>query len=157
MDLSHWLWLATAAYGVHMLEEYILNWRDWARAVIKLPVEWSDFYVTNAIVIVLGVVAPQLASAAPAVALAFPALMLINAVFFHIVQVIREGGRFSPGVITAVILFLPIGVACYWVAGNAGVLDARTVIVSFVIGAALMASPIVLLHVKSKPYFRQDL
>ena len=48
MSLTDLLWLATAAYGVHILEEYQLNWRDWARAVIRLPVEWSDFYVVNA-------------------------------------------------------------------------------------------------------------
>jgi hypothetical protein len=47
MSLTDLLWLATAAYGVHILEEYQLNWRDWARAVIGLPVEWSDFYVTT--------------------------------------------------------------------------------------------------------------
>ena len=70
-------WLATA-YGVHILEEYQLNWRDWARAVIGLPVEWSDFYVVNALVIVFGVVAANLARW-PGLALAFPALMLINA------------------------------------------------------------------------------
>jgi hypothetical protein len=28
MSLTDLLWLATAAYGVHILEEYQLNWRD---------------------------------------------------------------------------------------------------------------------------------
>lgn len=32
-------------------------------------------------------------------------LMLINAVFFHILPVIQMGGRFTPGVVTAVVLF----------------------------------------------------
>jgi hypothetical protein len=49
MSLTDLLWLATAAYGVHILEQYQLNWRDWARAVIGLPVEWSDLYVVNAL------------------------------------------------------------------------------------------------------------
>jgi hypothetical protein len=53
MDLSHWIWLATAAYAIHMIEEFMLDWRDWARAVIGLPVDWPDFYVTNGIVMVL--------------------------------------------------------------------------------------------------------
>ena len=65
MSLTDLLWLATAAYGVHILEEYQLNWRDWARAVIGLPVEWSDFYVVNALVIVLGIVAANLAGHCP--------------------------------------------------------------------------------------------
>ena len=96
MSLTDLLWLATAAYGVHILEEYQLNWRDWARAVIGLPVEWSDFYVVNALVIVFGVVAANLARW-PGLALAFPALMLINATFFHVLPFARTGGRFSPG------------------------------------------------------------
>jgi hypothetical protein len=77
MTLTSWLWVATGCYALHILEEYQLNWRDWAREVIGLPVEWGDFYVANAVVIVLGIVAPNLAVAAPALALTFPALMLI--------------------------------------------------------------------------------
>jgi hypothetical protein len=156
MDLSHWIWLATAAYSVHILEEFMLDWRDWARHVIGLPVEWSDFYVVNAIVIALGICAANLANAAPAIALAYPALLLINGIFFHILPVIKTRGRFSPGVITAVLLFLPIGILSYCAADRAGVLNASTLICSILIGAALMASPIVFLTIKSKPYFRQD-
>jgi hypothetical protein len=155
MDLAHWIWLATAAYGIHVLEEFTLDWRDWARAVIGLPVEWSDFYIVNFLVIVLGVVAANLADAAPAVALSYPALMLINAIFFHIAPVIVTRGRFSPGLFTAIILFLPIGFLCYRAADNAGKLDVFSLVVSVAIGAALMATPIVLLRLKTQPYFRQ--
>ena len=62
MSLTDLMWLATASYSLHILEEYQLNWRDWARAVVALPVEWSDFYVVNALVIVLGIVAANLAA-----------------------------------------------------------------------------------------------
>ena len=95
MSLTDLLWLATAAYGVHILEEYQLNWRDWARAVIGLPVEWSDFYVVNALVIVFGVVAANLARWT-GLALAFPSLMLINATFFHVLPFARSGGPSRP-------------------------------------------------------------
>jgi hypothetical protein len=156
MDLSHWIWLATAAYGVHALEEFERDWRNWARAVIGLPVEWHDFYVVNFLVIVLGIVSAELAPAAPGLALAFPALMLVNAVFFHIVPFFVTRGRFSPGLVTAVLLFLPIGTACYVVANDTGVLDTRNFVGSFVLAALLMAMPIVLIRVKSKAYFRQD-
>ncbi|MPZ41154.1 MAG: HXXEE domain-containing protein [Rhizobiales bacterium] len=156
MDLSRWMWLATAAYGIHVLEEFSLDWREWARSVIGLPVEWSDFYLVNALVVVLGIVAANLADAAPAVALAYPALMLINAIFFHIAPFIWTRGRFSPGLFTAVAFFLPIGFGCYWQASREGALNAGVVTVSIVIGALLMASPIVLLKLKRLSYFRQD-
>ncbi len=155
MTLTALLWLATACYGMHILEEYQLNWRDWARTALKLPVEWSDFYVVNALVIVLGIAAANLA-ARPAIALAFPALMLINATFFHVLPVVRMGGRFSPGLFTAVVLFYPVGIACYWRAAADGTLSTTALVGSFVLGALLMASPVVLLLIKDKPYFRQD-
>jgi len=155
MSLSELIWLATACYAMHILEEYQLNWRDWARTVIGLPVEWSDFYVVNALVIVFGIVAANLAGRWPSLALAFAALMLINATFFHVLPTIRAHGRFSPGLFTAVVLFYPVGVACYWRAAAAGA-GIIALAGSLVLGALLMASPIVLLKIKDRPYFRQD-
>jgi hypothetical protein len=155
MDLSHWLWLATAAYAVHMIEEFMLDWRDWARAVIGLPVDWPDFYIANGVVVVLGIVAANLAAPAPGIALGFAGLMLINAVFFHIAPFIWTRGRFSPGLFTAVVLLIPIGAACYSAAHEAGVLTAGRVAGSLLLGAALMATPVILLRIKGLPYFRQ--
>ena len=155
MTLTALLWLATACYGLHILEEYQLNWRGWARDALGLPVEWSDFYVVNALVIVLGIVAANL-TAWPGIALGFPALMLINATFFHVLPVIRMKGRFSPGLFTAIVLFYPVAIACYWRAAVDGTLGAGALVGSLLIGAALMASPVVLLLIKDKPYFRQD-
>lgn len=156
MDLSHWLWFATVVYGLHALEEFVLNWRDWARAVIGLPVDWSDFYVVNFLVIVLGVAAANVAGAAPGLALGFAALMVINALLFHVAPFVRARGRYSPGLFTAVVFMLPTAVACYAAARRAGMVTAGTVLLSLVVGALLMASPIVLLHLKDRPYFRQD-
>jgi hypothetical protein len=34
-----------------LLEEFVFDWRNWARAVIGLPVEWRDFYITNSVVV----------------------------------------------------------------------------------------------------------
>jgi hypothetical protein len=36
------IWLALAAYAIHILEEFVCDWRNRVRAVIGLPVEWSD-------------------------------------------------------------------------------------------------------------------
>ena len=155
MSLTDLMWLATACYALHILEEYQLNWRDWARAVIKLPVEWSDFYVLNALVVALGIIAANLAASSPALALGFPAVMLVNATFFHVLPTVQTRGRFSPGLITAVVLFYPFGIACYWRAAVDGV-GAGALIGSLVLGAVLMACPIVLLKIKDRPYFRQD-
>ena len=81
--------------------------------------------------------------------------MLINAVFFHILPVIRTKGRFSPGLATAVVLFLPLGTAIFLKAAEEGHLDVATGLSAFLGGALLMAYPVVMLHLKARPYFRQ--
>src|SRR4029078_3464266 len=140
-----------------------------ARAVFGLPVDWPVFYVVNFVVAVLGVVAANLAEAAPGIALGFAALMLINGLLFHIAPFVVTRFRFSPGLITAVLLLLPVGAACYPAASDAavvtscrsvrapaaGVLPAALIAGSLLLGAALMATPIVVLKLKDRPYFRQ--
>jgi len=154
MTLTELSWLALAAYTLHILEEFSLDWRDWARAVIGLPVEWSDFYLTNAAVVVLGIVQAQLAATLPLIPLSFAALMLINATFFHVAPVVLTRGRFSPGLATAVALFYPVAGAIYLRAAADGV-GTGMMLASVAIGAALMAYPIVLLRLRGEGYFRQ--
>ena len=85
-----------ASYGFHVAEEFIFDWRNWARQVLHLPARWEDFYVTNCLVIVVGIVAVFIAPEYPSLALGFPGLMLINGTFMHVFPVILKRGRFSP-------------------------------------------------------------
>jgi hypothetical protein len=156
IGLTDLLWICTIAYGIHALEEFMLDWRDWAQAVINVPVTWPDFYVTNSLVVVLGICCAQVAARQPALGLVLPALMLINATFFHVLPMIVTRGRYSPGMFTAVVLFYPLGLACYHRALGIGLVSWRGVVLSLLIGAVLMATPIVLLHLRGKAYFRQN-
>jgi len=156
MDLTTLAWLGYAAYSVHILEEYTFDWRNWARAVLGLPVEWGQFYLTNALVIVLGLVQAELAPTLAIAPLTFAALMLINVTFFHMLPVIRTRGRFSPGFITGIVLFYPVGIAEFVRADDEGRLSATIGVGAFLLGAILMAFPIVMLRLKDRPYFRQD-
>jgi len=155
MTLPTLAWIAVAAYAVHMMEEFSFNWRDWARAVIKLPVEWGDFYVTNAVVIVLGIAQAFLAPTLAVAPLGFASLMAINAIFFHILPVLVTKGRFSPGLFTAVVLFLPVAWIVWAKAIEDGLVNAQTAAIAILGAALLMAYPIVMLHLRSRPYFRQ--
>ena len=78
--------------------------------------------------------------------------MLINATFFHVLPTIRTR-VYSPGLTTAVALFFPVGVWTYLAARANGALGATDALLSIVCGAGLMASPIVLLKIKSLPLF----
>jgi Protein of unknown function with HXXEE motif len=120
--------------------------------VLHLPARWEDFYITNALVVILGVVAAIIAPRWPILALGFAGLMLINATFFHVAPFLWTRGRFSPGLITAMVLFFPLGIATM----RAGHLDAIGLAEALGIGALMMATPIIFLKLKDKPYFNQD-
>jgi len=150
-----WLWVAVAAYGLHIMEEFTFDWKNWANRVLKLPVDWPTFYVTNCVVIVLGIAAAEIGWRMPALSLAFPALMIINAVFFHIAPFVGKK-KFSPGLITAVILFLPLGGWLFYGAKMDDALTMEDAVLAFVLGAVVMAYPIVMVKVKDKRFFKQD-
>jgi hypothetical protein len=145
------LWLCVAAYGMHVLEEFVFDWRSWSQQVLHLPTRWEDFYITNCLVIVVGVVAVEIAPEYPAVALGFPGLMLINGVFMHVFPFFLKKGRFSPGLLTAVLLFVPLG-TCTMQAARP---DAVGLVTAFSVGAALLATPISFLLLKRNRYFDQ--
>lgn len=149
---EHILWIAVAAYGVHMLEEYELNWRDWARCVLKLPVDWPSFYLVNSLVVVLGACCAFVGWREPWFALCFPSLMLINATFFHLLPTIVTR-VYSPGVATAVALFYPVAGWAYYGAWKDGALTMKSGALSALLGVALMATPIVLLKIKGRKIF----
>jgi hypothetical protein len=155
MNHAYILWIATFAYALHVMEEYTFDWKGWATAVLKLPVTWMHFAIVNGIVVVLGMSCSTVGWDCPIYSLSLPALMLINATFFHVLPFVRTKGRWSPGLGSAVLLFYPIAVWAYWGAYVDGVLSAANLIGSLLVGALLMASPIVMLNLRLRPYFQQ--
>lgn len=151
LSLQTLVWLCLAAYALHILEEFSFDWRSWARAVIHLPVLWEDFYITNCLVVVLGVVAAEIAPYVSVLATAFPCLMLINATFFHVLPFLRTRGRFSPGLITSLLLFYPLGLTAL----SRADLQPVELAISFLLGAGLHAAPVVCILLRQRPYFDQ--
>ncbi len=156
MSHAYILWIAAFAYALHVAEEYMFDWKGWAVNVLKLPVDWVHFAIVNGVVIVLGISCSSVAWSCPAYALGLPALMLINATFFHVLPFLVTKGRFSPGLGTAVLLFYPISLWAFYGACRDGILTIPVLALSFIIGALLMASPIVMLKLRLLPYFDQN-
>jgi hypothetical protein len=156
MTLEQLCWLATLAYGIHIVEEYLLDWRSWVRWVSGVEITSGFFWGMNGLVLVLGAVCAAVADRFPMLALAYPALMLINATFFHVSAMVLSG-RFSPGLITAVLIFYPFGLWCFRNAQADGVLTASVFVGAFGLGAIFMAVPIVLIRARearrSRRYF----
>jgi hypothetical protein len=148
--MSHeWvLWVLVTASALHVVEEHALGWQGWATGYIGSWIDaiptWTDFWATNALLIVFGVSAAAVGWRAPGFALAFPALCLINAVFFHIVPSF-QANRLNPGAITVTLLYVPIGLWAFIAASNDGALSFGAFLLAFVLGGALMAAAVVLL------------
>jgi hypothetical protein len=153
--MSHeWvLWILVTASAMHVVEEHALGWQGWATGYIGPKIEaiptWTDFWATNGLLIVFGVSAAAVGWRAPGFALAFPAVLLIDAVLFHIVPSVRAS-RPNPGLITAVVLYLPIGIWSYAAASGDGVLSFGAFLLSLLIGALAMASAVVWLALKPR-------
>ncbi len=106
--------------------------------------------------LLLGAVAASLASHQPQLALTLPAGLLINAVFFHIGAFLWMRGRFSPGLITAVLLFIPLGVECFRVALRDRLVTPHGMVEPVMLALFLLMVPIIFMRLKDKPYFRQQ-
>lgn len=73
-----------------------------------------------------------------------PALCIINAVFFHVLPSL-QAQRPNPGLFTASLLYLPLGIWAYAAAGSDGVLGAGALPLSLLLGALAMAAALVML------------
>jgi hypothetical protein len=150
MSLTVLAWLAVGAYALHILEEHILGWHGWARKTINLSMDWDAYTTVEVVLLILGAIAAMLAPAMPILALAYAAFLIINVTFFHLLPMIISGGKFSPGIITGIVLFYPVGYYAY-----AGVgLPMPTILGSVLIGAAIILWPVALLKMRQQPYFR---
>ena len=148
MSHEYLLWVATFAYGIHMIEETVYNWHDWVRYTLGMEAQWHEFYMVNAVVIVMGCTCAMVGWKNPTFSLIFPAFMVVNAVGFHILPIIVKR-TFSPGVITSIILFLPITASIYYGAYQDGVITSlQVVLVSAAMGFVCMMFPIFLQKTK---------
>ena len=143
------LWMVLFGYAVHVLEERVLGWLPWAQETFHLSLNWEDFYVANAVVLFTAIAAAMVGWQCVPFGLIIAALMLINGLFFHILPTIVKR-RFSPGVITAVILFLPIGATSYYFAYLDGVLTWFNAGLSLIFGWLIMATPFILQAVQKR-------
>lgn len=138
------LWLCVPVYALHIMEEQALDWLAWAHSIGMMFPGWSSFYVTNAAVIVIGVTTAMLGWRMPAYALTFPALMVINALLFHLLPSITSGHP-NPGCISATVFFLPLALQTFRDAWRAGVRSGRTYAAAFGMAGGLQLWPVLLL------------
>ncbi len=152
MSRTDLAWLAVAAYALHVLEEHILDWQSSARKQMNLSMEWDHYVTVEVVLLILGAVAAMLAVSQPIFAIAFAVFLVINVTFFHLLPMVVSGGKFSPGIITGVVLFYLLAWKQYQLSST---MPQEILIWAVVIGAAIILWPVLLLKLRQRPYFRQ--
>lgn len=140
-------WISIVVYSAHILEEYNLNWKKWVFSITKNNIEWSDFLITNSIVVILGICFAMIGAKHLEISLMFTSLMFINAVFFHLLPTIIFR-TFSPGLITSIILFIPLSVLIFINALSLPGFNYKSFIISITGGFVIMIYPIILQYYK---------
>lgn len=142
-------WILTVAYSGHILEEYILDWKSWAEQTSGMKLEWSEFFVANFAVIILGIACSVVGFEYPLFSYLFVGLAAVNALFAHIGTTIVKR-KFSPGVLTSLFLFIPICTWAYIIAAQKGILTVSFLIITLFGGFLIMLFPIALQKLKHK-------
>ena len=139
-DLTGMCLVATGCYAVHILEEAAFDFPAWLSESFGVRMQWAEFWTLNGAVLVLGLGASRVAVVHPAIASGFPALMILNALVSHLGSTLVTA-RFSPGLITGLLLFLPVGGWCLLRARAEG-LSGPGFLVSFLLGGAVLLFPL---------------
>ncbi|HAL81285.1 MAG TPA: HXXEE domain-containing protein [Mucilaginibacter sp.] len=153
MNTDYVFWVAVAAYALHVLEEYTYDWKTWAQKILKLDVDWNTFHVTNVVMLFVGIACAEVGWSHPTFSLIFPAILIINALISHVLPYIRSKRKFSPGLFTAIFLFLPIGFGCFNTAMGLGV-HTKSLILAGLCGAFLAVYPFFLVKTKNLDFFK---
>jgi hypothetical protein len=147
------LWVVVMAVSLHVLEEYTLNFVGWAEVALRVNVSWEIFHLVNTALMFFGIACAMIGWRAPGLSLMMPAIIAINALFFHILLTLVQW-RISPGTGTSIILFVPAAGWAYYGAYRDGVLTRRAVVVS-VLGGLLVTFYLSILLMIRLQYGRQ--
>jgi hypothetical protein len=143
------LWIAVPCFAAHVLEEYAFDWNGWIFELTGLEVGWPSFFLTNAAAVVLGLSCASVGWRLPSFSLIFPGMLFFNAVGFHLLPAVVKR-RYSPGLVTALLLFIPVATWAFKAAWQDGVLDNRTLFVSLIGGLFVMAFPVIVQRLKGR-------
>jgi len=136
-------WAIFVASLLHVIEEYSFGFLDWARRIFPrlAPVITARRAgIINAILLLLALIAAALPGLPLALRLAIPSLIALNGLL-HMLATIRLR-RYSPGLVTGLILYLPLGVLAYVIAARTNTLTAAEAVLSVLLAIALHTVPL---------------
>jgi hypothetical protein len=136
-------WAIFVSCMLHVIEECVFGFLTWARRAFPrlargITARWAG--IINAIFLLLALLAAALPGLPLALRLAIAALIALNGLL-HVLATIRLR-RYSPGLVTGLILYLPLGVLAYVIAARTNTLTAEAAVVSVLLALALHAVPL---------------
>ena len=103
------VWLFVPAYALHVAEEYFGGFPEWLALIIGRPLPRADFLAINAVALVVVIIAIRAATRRESLgwlAIAIATALLVNGLAHTLGTMIT--GTYSPGLITGVVLYLPL-------------------------------------------------
>ena len=136
------IWLMPAAFALHIVEEYGGGFPGWVTHVVGGAMSAPMFLVNNAffMAVLLALTAWSgiaRTTTANAVLIAWASANLFWDFLFH-VGTVPLFDRYSPGLVTATLLYFPISVAVSWAAVAQHALSPRAFQASSAVGFVLM-------------------
>ena len=104
------VWLFVGAYAAHLVEEFFGGFLEWFGLVAGRPLPQTAFIAINAIALVAMIAAARAATRRESLgwlAIAIATVLLVNGTA-HLLGSLAFGS-YSPGLITGVVLYLPLG------------------------------------------------
>ncbi|WP_431855114.1 HXXEE domain-containing protein [Azospirillum sp.] len=136
------IWLMPAAFAPHIVEEYGTGFPDWVTHTLGSSMTGGAFLLNNAVFMAILLSLTAWAAFRPSPLSAFVLLswasgnLFWNFVFHLATTFLYD--RFSPGLMTAVLLYFPISLAVAWTALGERVLSRAAFAGAVAIGGALM-------------------
>ncbi|MBN1167008.1 MAG: HXXEE domain-containing protein [Methanospirillaceae archaeon] len=142
MDLTI-LWLVPIAYFIHILEE-TPRFVPWAKRYLSAPSTFPQFVLGNVIFMVYVLAFVSLAVFYPSewtLILGLSTAAWIFSNFLIHASLTLYTGEYSPGVVTASALYAPVAVYIYATFIQSGILSQSEIVLSIIIGFAVMYVP----------------
>ena len=140
---SEWtLWVVALSCALHVAEEYFTGWQPWARETLRIAMPTARFLFMNVLLVSAAAVFASIGWKRPTLSLIIPAATLVNAIFFHILPTIAQN-RVSPGVYSAVLLYLPFSSGAFVGAWRDGV-PRRAIALASIVGALMMTAVVLI-------------
>jgi hypothetical protein len=112
--IGSWVWLFPLAYGAHIAEEYWLHFADWVLHLSGTYISNPQFLFLNGafwLLMVVAVVAIRARTSLAWLVATLAAILGINAALHLLGSLVTRS--FSPGSITAALLYLPLVVYAF--------------------------------------------